>query len=67
MEVNKQAAQKFDGERFNLKKLSELEIRKQYHMKMPNRFAALENLNDSKVIKRAWQNIKENIQYPNLS
>jgi len=26
--VSKQAAQKFDGERFNLRKLNELEIRK---------------------------------------
>jgi hypothetical protein len=33
-------------ERFNLKKLSELEIRKQYHIKISNRFAALENVND---------------------
>jgi hypothetical protein len=28
--VRKQAAQKFDAERFNLRKLSELEVRKQY-------------------------------------
>jgi len=28
--VRKQAAQKFDGERFNLRKLNELEVRKQY-------------------------------------
>jgi len=33
--VNKKAAQKFDGERFNLRKLNELEI--------TNRFAVLEN------------------------
>jgi len=57
MAVNKQAAQKFDSERFNLKKLSELQVRKQYHIKISNRFAALENLNDSKNI-----NNKENIQ-----
>jgi hypothetical protein len=31
-------------------------------MKMSYRFAALENLNDSKDIKRAWKNIRENIQ-----
>jgi len=30
----KQAAQIFDGERFNLRKLSELEIRKQYQIKI---------------------------------
>jgi len=30
--VSKQAAQKFDGERFNLRKINELEVRKQYQM-----------------------------------
>ena len=39
--VNNQAAQKFDVERFNLGKLSELEVRKQYQIKISNRFAAL--------------------------
>jgi hypothetical protein len=42
--VSKLAAQKFDAERFNLKKLSELEVRKQYQIKISNRFAGLENL-----------------------
>jgi hypothetical protein len=54
--VSKQAAQKFDEERFNLRKLSELEIRKQYQFEITNRFAALENLNDSVDINRAWEN-----------
>jgi hypothetical protein len=31
-------------------------------LRSQNRFAALENLNDSTNINRAWQNIKENIQ-----
>jgi hypothetical protein len=62
MVVNKQAAQKFDEEIFNLKKQSELEVRKQYHIKISKSFAALENLNDSEDKNRAWQNIKENIQ-----
>src|SRR5215470_15754843 len=60
--VSKQVAQKFDAERFNLKKLSELEGRKQYQLKISNRFAALENLNGSQDINRAWENIKENIK-----
>jgi hypothetical protein len=60
--VSKQAAQTFDAERFNLKKLSELEVRKQYRIKISNRFAALENLNVSEDINRAWENIKENIK-----
>jgi hypothetical protein len=50
--VSKQAAKKFDGERLNLRKLNELEIRKQYHFEFTNRFAALENLNDEKDINR---------------
>jgi hypothetical protein len=49
-------------ERFNLKKLSELEVRKQYQLKISNRFAALENLNVSEDINVAWENIKENIK-----
>jgi hypothetical protein len=53
MAVGKQEVQKFDVERFNLRKLDELEVRKQYVMKISNRFAALENLNDSKDINWA--------------
>ena len=60
--VSKQAAQKFDVVRFNIRKLSEVEVRKQYHIKMPNLFSALENLNDSDDINRAWENIEENIK-----
>jgi hypothetical protein len=60
--VVKQAAQKFDAERFNLKKLSELEVRKQYEKKISNRFAALENLNVSEDINGVWENIKESIK-----
>jgi endonuclease/exonuclease/phosphatase family metal-dependent hydrolase len=41
--VRKQAAQKFDGERFNLRKLNELEVRKQYRNEITNRFVALED------------------------
>ena len=60
--VNKQAIQKFDVERFNLRKLKELEIRKQNQIKISNRLAALENLSDSEDINRAWENIKETIK-----
>jgi hypothetical protein len=58
--VSKQAAQKFDVEIANLKKLGELEVRKQYQLKISNRFAALKNLNVSEDINRTWENIKEN-------
>ena len=39
--VRKQAAQKSDGGRFNLRKLNDLEVRKQYQIEITNRFAAL--------------------------
>jgi adenylylsulfate kinase-like enzyme len=42
--VHKQAAQKFDGEGFNLRMLNELEFRKQDQIENTNRFAALKNL-----------------------
>ena len=60
--VSKQTAQKFDGETFNLRKLNELEVRKQYHIEITKRFAALGNVSDNKDINKAWKNIKENIQ-----
>jgi hypothetical protein len=46
----KQAAQKFDVEKFSLKTLSELGVMKQFHIKMSNSFAALENLTESEDI-----------------
>jgi hypothetical protein len=60
--VSKEAAQNFDVQRFNLKKQSELEVRKQYQLKISNRFAALENCNVREDINRSWEKIKENIK-----
>ena len=51
--VNKQASQNFYVKRFNLRKLNELEVRKQYQIKISNRTEALKNLNDSKNINGA--------------
>ena len=42
--VIKQAAQKFYGERFNVRKLNKLEVWKQYQIEITNRFTALETL-----------------------
>jgi len=39
-----------------------MEVIKHYHIKISNRFAALENLSDSEDINRAGENIKENIK-----
>ena len=40
MAVSKQAAQKYDVEGFNRRKLNELKVRKQYQIKISNRCAA---------------------------
>jgi len=60
--VGKQVAQRFDKQRFNLRKLNELEVRKQYQIQITNRFAVLENLNDDEDVNRTCENIKENIK-----
>jgi len=60
--VGKQAAQRFDRQRFNLRKLNEPEVREQYQIDITKRFAALENLNDDKDVNRTWENIKDNTQ-----
>ena len=59
---NKKAAQKFDGERFNLRKLNELEVKEKYQIEITNRFVALENLDVYKDVNRSWEIIKENIK-----
>jgi hypothetical protein len=59
----KQAAQKFDGERLNLKKLSEVEVRKRCQINISYMFAALENINVSDDINRAWRSFKANSRF----
>jgi hypothetical protein len=58
--INKEAAHHFDVKRFNLRKLNKLEVKKEYQLKISNSSAALENLNDSQDINRAWKKINEN-------
>ena len=60
--VSKQEAQKFDVERFNLRKLIKLEVRKQYQIEITNRFSALENLIGDKDINGSWVKIKGNLK-----
>ena len=50
--MGKQAAQRLERQRFNLSKLNDLEVRKQYQIDMTNRFAALENLNEDEDVNR---------------
>jgi hypothetical protein len=60
--VSKQDAQKFDGEKFNLRMLNEPEVKNKYQIEITNRFAALENLNTDEHVNGAWETIKENIK-----
>jgi hypothetical protein len=56
--VSKQAAQKFDGKKFNLRKINEPEVKEKYQIEISNRFAALENLNVDEDVNRAWETLK---------
>jgi len=60
--VGKQAAQRFDRQRFNLRKLNEPDVREQCQIEITNRFAALEKLNCDEKVNRTWEHIKVNIQ-----
>jgi hypothetical protein len=62
MAVSKQAAQKIDTERFNVKKLNKRDVKEQYQVTIRNKFAALENLENSGDINRAWDSIRQNIK-----
>jgi len=60
--VGKQAEQRFDWLRFNLRMLNEPEVRERYQIEITTRLAALGNGNDEEDVNRTWENIKENIQ-----
>jgi hypothetical protein len=62
--VSKRAAQKIDTDRFNLKTLNGgcVCVKEQYQVTNRNKFAALENLEDSGDINGAWDNIRENVK-----
>jgi hypothetical protein len=60
---SKRTMQKFDMERFNLKKLDEIRGTEQYRVEISNRFAALENSDDDVDINRSCGTIRENIKF----
>jgi hypothetical protein len=60
--VSKRARQKFDLERFDLKKLDDVEVKKKYQVEISNRFAVLESPDESFDSNKAWENIRENIK-----
>jgi hypothetical protein len=59
--VTKQGSHKFQMERFNLKKLNEIEAKDKYHVQVSNRFAALEDLDPEVEINTIWEMNRERI------
>jgi hypothetical protein len=49
-------------ERFNLKKLNEVESKEQYRFEISDKFTALENLDAEVDINGVWETIRENIK-----
>jgi hypothetical protein len=46
-------------ERFNFKKLDEVEGKEKYEVEISNRFASLQNLDDDVDINREYQNFRQ--------
>jgi hypothetical protein len=45
-------------ERFNLKRLSDVEVKKRYQVNISNKFAAFDDVD----INRTWESIRENME-----
>jgi len=60
LDITEQPKQTFDVEKFSFMYLSELEVSKQFHSKVSDRFASMENVNDREDIHGTWENIREN-------
>jgi hypothetical protein len=53
--VSKERAHRVNMERFNLKKINEVEGKEQYSVEISNKFAALENLDTEADVNKAWE------------
>jgi hypothetical protein len=51
-----------DMDRFYVQNQHEMEVRKQYQLKISNRFASLEILDDNEGINRVLENIRGNMK-----
>jgi hypothetical protein len=60
--VSKRSGQKFCLERFDLRKLDEVEVKEKYQVEISDRFVALESLSECFDINNAWENVRENIK-----
>jgi hypothetical protein len=60
--VNKQRSHSRHTDRFNLKKLNDIEGKEQFRVEVSNRFAAWEDLNTEVETNSVWETIRENIK-----
>jgi hypothetical protein len=60
--VSKRTRQKFGLQKFDLKKLNDIEVMEKYQVEVSNKFAGLENLDESLDINNACESIRENIK-----
>jgi CRISPR/Cas system CMR-associated protein Cmr3 (group 5 of RAMP superfamily) len=60
--MGKQTTHRLHVERFNLKKINEVEGKEQYRVGVSNRFVALEDLDAEVEINRAWETIRDKIK-----
>jgi hypothetical protein len=56
--VNKQGSHRFHVERFNLKKLNEVEGKGKYRVEVSNRFTAFRGLDAEVEINTVWETIR---------
>jgi hypothetical protein len=61
--VSKRTRHKVHMERFNLKKVNEVEGEEQYRVAISNSFAALENLDTGEGVNSGWEIIRENMKF----
>jgi hypothetical protein len=58
LSVSKRATQKFDLQQFDLRKLNDAEVKEQYYIKITNRFAVFENMDDYVDINTVWESFQ---------
>jgi hypothetical protein len=59
LSVSKRTRQNSCLERFDMKRLDDVEGKKRYQVEISNRFAALESLDESFDINNAWESIEK--------
>jgi hypothetical protein len=60
--VNKQRSHSLHTDRFNLKKLNDVEGKEQFRVEISNRVAALKDLRAEVEINSVWETIRKNIK-----